>query len=31
MLEDTSDIMGALDSHNREIGNLDLLPSGSSK
>jgi len=31
MLEDTSDIMGALDNHNREIGNLDLLPSGSSK
>ncbi len=30
MLEDTSDIMGALDNHNREIGNLDLLPSGSS-
>lgn len=30
MLEETSDIMGALDSHNREIGNLDLLPSGTS-
>jgi hypothetical protein len=30
MLEDTSDIMGALDNHNREIGNLDLLPSGTS-
>lgn len=30
MLEDTSDIMGAIDNHNREIGNLDLLPSGTS-
>lgn len=30
MLEDTSEIMGVLDTHNREIGNLDLLPSGSS-
>lgn len=29
MLEDTSEIMGVLDTHNREIGNLDLLPSGS--
>ena len=27
MLEDTSDMMGSLDSHNREIGNFDLLPS----
>lgn len=30
MLEETSDILGTLDSHNREIGNLDLLPSSSS-
>ena len=30
MLEETSDVMGALDSHNREIGNYDLLPSNSS-
>ena len=27
MLEDTSDMMGSLDSHNREIGNYDLLTS----
>jgi hypothetical protein len=27
MLEDTSDMMGSLDSHNREIGNYDLLVS----
>jgi hypothetical protein len=27
MLEETSDMMGALDSHNREIGNYDLLVS----
>ncbi|HEX8285822.1 MAG TPA: hypothetical protein VF588_20865 [Pyrinomonadaceae bacterium] len=27
MLEETSDVMGVLDNHNREIGNLDLLPS----
>lgn len=27
MLEDTSDMMGSLDSHNRELGNYDLLPS----
>ncbi|MDT7688713.1 MAG: hypothetical protein QOE46_1472 [Acidobacteriota bacterium] len=27
MLEETSDIMGVLDTHNREIGNLDMLPS----
>lgn len=27
MLEDTSDVIGALDNHNREIGNYDLLPS----
>src|SRR5436305_176103 len=27
MLEETSDVMGVLDSHNREIGNYDLLPS----
>jgi hypothetical protein len=27
MLEETSDVMGVLDSHNREIGNFDLLPS----
>jgi hypothetical protein len=27
MLEDTSDMMGTLDSHNRELGNYDLLPS----
>ena len=30
MLEDTSDAIGALDNHNREIGNYDLLTSGSS-
>ncbi|HYN86512.1 MAG TPA: hypothetical protein VER32_14785 [Pyrinomonadaceae bacterium] len=29
MLEDTSDVIGALDNHNRELGNYDLLPSGS--
>src|SRR5690349_9618185 len=27
MLEETSDVMGVLDSHNREIGNFDMLPS----
>src|SRR5215210_241875 len=27
MLEETSDVMGMLDTHNREIGNFDLLPS----
>lgn len=27
MLEETSDIMGALDSHNRDVGNYDLLVS----
>jgi hypothetical protein len=27
MLEETSDVMGVLDNHNREIGNYDLLPS----
>jgi hypothetical protein len=27
MLEETSDVMGVLDNHNREIGNFDLLPS----
>ncbi len=27
MLEETSDVIGVLDSHNREIGNFDLLPS----
>src|ERR687883_679832 len=27
ILEETSDVMGVLDSHNREIGNFDLLPS----
>jgi hypothetical protein len=27
MLEETSDVMGVLDSHNRELGNFDLLPS----
>lgn len=26
MLEDTSDVMGALDQHNRDLGNFDLLP-----
>lgn len=26
MLEETSDVMGVLDSHNRELGNFDLLP-----
>lgn len=30
MLEDTSDAIGALDNHNRELGNYDLLPSNSS-
>jgi len=28
MLEETSDVMGTLDAHNREIGNLDLLTTG---
>jgi hypothetical protein len=27
MLEETSDVMGALDDHNRQAGNYDLLPS----
>jgi hypothetical protein len=27
MLEETSDVMGALDEHNRQAGNFDLLPS----
>ncbi|MGB8507438.1 MAG: hypothetical protein WCD76_03455 [Pyrinomonadaceae bacterium] len=27
MLEETSDVLGVLDNHNREIGNYDLLPS----
>jgi hypothetical protein len=27
MLEETSDVMGALDDHNRQAGNFDLLPS----
>jgi hypothetical protein len=31
MLEDTSDVMGALDQHNRDIGNYDLLPAPPSK
>ena len=30
MLEETSDMMGSLDSHNREIGNYDLLASNTS-
>ena len=30
MLEETSDVIGALDTHNREIGNYDLLPSNTS-
>ncbi len=30
MLEETSDVIGALDNHNREIGNYDLLTSNSS-
>ncbi|MEJ7655192.1 MAG: hypothetical protein WKH64_18580 [Chloroflexia bacterium] len=30
MLEETSDMIGALDNHNREIGNYDLLASNSS-
>jgi hypothetical protein len=30
MLEDTSDMVGALDTHNRELGNYDLLISNSS-
>jgi hypothetical protein len=29
MLEDTSDVIGALDTHNRELGNYDLLPGSS--
>jgi hypothetical protein len=29
MLEETSDVIGALDTHNRELGNYDLLPSTS--
>ncbi len=29
MLEETSDVMGTLDTHNRDIGNLDMLTSGS--
>jgi hypothetical protein len=27
MLEETSDVLGALDTHNREVGHFDLLPS----
>src|SRR5918992_6023334 len=30
MLEETSDVMGALDEHNRQHGNYDLLPQGGS-
>lgn len=30
MLEETSDVMGMLDTHNREVGNFDLLSSSSS-
>ncbi len=30
MLEETSDAVGALDMHNRELGNFDLLPSNTS-
>ncbi|MFN2456447.1 MAG: hypothetical protein ABR577_19810, partial [Pyrinomonadaceae bacterium] len=30
MLEETSDVMGMLDTHNREAGNYDLLSSSSS-
>ncbi|HYE14228.1 MAG TPA: hypothetical protein VD968_07305 [Pyrinomonadaceae bacterium] len=30
MLEETSDVMGVLDNHNRELGNYDLLPSSGS-
>src|SRR5918992_6103590 len=30
MLEETSDVMGVLDTHNREIGHYDLLPQGGS-
>ncbi|HEX8475029.1 MAG TPA: hypothetical protein VF666_13450 [Pyrinomonadaceae bacterium] len=30
MLEETSDAIGALDTHNRELGNYDLLPSNPS-
>ena len=30
MLEETSDVIGALDSHNRELGNYDLLVSNTS-
>lgn len=31
MLEETSDVMGALDQHNRNIGNFDLLPAPPAK
>ncbi|MEO6393202.1 MAG: hypothetical protein ABIP75_15235 [Pyrinomonadaceae bacterium] len=31
MLEDTSDVMGALDQHNRNLGNFDLLPAPPAK
>jgi hypothetical protein len=30
MLEETSDVLGVLDTHNREVGHFDLLPSNSS-
>ncbi len=30
MLEETSDVMGVLDTHNREVGNFDLLSTGGS-
>lgn len=30
MLEETSDVLGALDTHNREVGHFDLLPSAGS-
>ncbi len=31
MLEETSDVLGVLDNHNRELGNYDLLPTNSPK
>jgi len=30
MLEETSDVIGTLDNHNRELGNYDLLTSSGS-
>ncbi|MCA1593269.1 MAG: hypothetical protein LC754_11590 [Acidobacteria bacterium] len=31
MLEETSDVLGVLDNHNRELGNYELLPTNSAK